>query len=76
MRQSRAVDGDTVLSGLRQLAKFRVLEHRLSDDTGLSRRQLLKRAGMAATASLPAVAAILVPKTAEAASCAWQRPAV
>ena len=68
MCQSRAVDGDTVLPGLRQLAKFRVLEHRLSDGTGLSRRQLLKRVGMAATVSLPAVASILAPEAAEAAS--------
>jgi hypothetical protein len=64
-----AVDVDMVRYGLRQLAKFRLLEQRLPDDAALSRRQLLKRLGVSATVSLPVVASILAPRAAEAVSC-------
>jgi hypothetical protein len=64
------VDGEMVRYGLRQLAKFRLLEDRLPEGVGLSRRQLLRRLGAAAAVGLPVVASILAPTAAEAATCA------
>jgi Coenzyme PQQ synthesis protein D (PqqD) len=64
------VDVEMVRYGLRQLAKFRLLEDRLPEGVGLSRRQLLRRVGVAAAVGLPVVASILAPTAAEAVSCA------
>ena len=64
-----AVDVETVRYGLRQLAKFRLLEDGLPQGMGLSRRQLLRRAGVAAAIGLPVVASILAPTAAEAGTC-------
>jgi hypothetical protein len=64
------VDVEMVRYGLRQLAKFRLLEDRLPEGAGLSRRQLLRRVGVAAAVGLPVVASILAPTAAEAATCA------
>jgi hypothetical protein len=64
------VDVEMVRYGLRQLAKFRLLEDRLPAGVGLSRRQLLQRVGAAAAIGVPVVASILAPTAAEAATCA------
>jgi Coenzyme PQQ synthesis protein D (PqqD) len=69
-RGDATVDVEVVRYGLRQLAKFRLLQDRLPEGVGLSRRQLLRRAGVAAALSLPLVASILAPTAAEAATCA------
>ncbi|MGH8067684.1 MAG: PqqD family protein [Candidatus Entotheonellia bacterium] len=64
-----AVDVETLRYGLRQLAKSRLLEDGLPEGMGLSRRQLLRRAGVVAAIGLPVVASVLAPTAAEAGTC-------
>jgi hypothetical protein len=63
------IDEAIVLHGLRQLSKRRLLAQRLSPGAGLSRRDVLRRAGVAAALALPVVSSILAPTAAEAATC-------
>ena len=60
---------DGVSHGLRQLGNFHLLENRLPKGAGLSRRQVLRRVGMAAAVGLPVVAPILASTAVEAGSC-------
>jgi len=59
--------------GLRQLAEAQLIERgsSSSSDAGrMSRRELMRRAGLAAVIALPVVTSIIAPTPAEASSCA------
>ena len=60
---------DGVSYSLRQLGEVHLLENRVPEGAGLSRRQVLRRVGMAAAVGLPVVASILAPTAVEAGSC-------
>jgi hypothetical protein len=64
-----SLDETVVLHGLRQLSKRHLLAQHLSPGAGLSRRDVLRRVGMAAALTLPVVSSILAPTAAEAATC-------
>ncbi|MEK6299639.1 MAG: PqqD family peptide modification chaperone [Acidobacteriota bacterium] len=62
-----------VLLGLAQLRKARLLEEPLtlssSPVSAISRREAIRRVGLAAAAALPVVTSIVAPKAAQAANC-------
>jgi len=66
-------DDEMVSFALEQLAKFKLLDTRagkpLHVKTGLSRREMVRRLGLAAAVSLPLVTSIVAPTPAQAASC-------
>lgn len=64
----QSLDETVILHGLRQLSKRHLLEQRLSVGASISRREVLRRVGVAAL-TLPVVSSILAPTAAEAASC-------
>lgn len=66
------VDEDVIWLGVEQLSKTHLLresaklpEHK----TGLSRREVMKRIGLAAAVALPVVTSIIAPTAAQAANC-------
>ena len=65
-----AVDEAFVMHGLGQLSKRRLLLQRVARGADLSRREALRRFGLAAAVGLPVVASILAPTAAEAVTCA------
>jgi Coenzyme PQQ synthesis protein D (PqqD) len=65
-----AVDEAFVMHGLAQLSKRRLLQQRVARGADLSRREALRRFGVAAAIGLPVVASILAPTAAEAVTCA------
>jgi len=62
-----------VLLGLAQLRKARLLEESLSPSSSpvpaISRREVIRRVGLAAAAALPMVTSIIAPRAAQAANC-------
>jgi len=67
-----SVDEDVVRLALDQLERARLLAERPSQTTGtvrVSRRQLMRRMGLAAAVSLPLVVSIPVPTAAQVQSC-------
>lgn len=67
-----AVPGEFVWLALEQPGRERLLEARVKRPAalaGLSRREMLRRVGLAAGHALPAVASIVAPTPADAASC-------
>lgn len=66
------VDEDVVWLGIDQLSKTHLLQERAKvpiDKTGLSRREVMKRIGLAAAVALPVVTSIIAPTAAQAANC-------
>jgi hypothetical protein len=59
--------------GLEQLRKARLLEEPIrpstSPVTAISRREVIRRVGLAAAVALPMVTSIIAPKAAQAANC-------
>jgi len=66
------VDQTAVWLAVEQLQKARLLADAPRRPTGLSRRELLKRLGVAAAVALPLVTTIRTPAAAQGASCAAQ----
>lgn len=67
-----AVPEELVWLALEQLGRDRLLDARPprpSELAGLSRREMMRRVGLAAAVALPAVASIVAPTRADAASC-------
>jgi hypothetical protein len=67
-----SVPEELVWLALEQLGRDRLLDARAARPpalAGLSRRELMKRVGLAAAVALPAVASIVAPTPAEASSC-------
>ena len=67
-----AVPEEFVWLALEQLGRDRLLEARVPRPAalaGLSRREMMRRVGLAAAVALPAVASIVAPTPADAASC-------
>ena len=64
------VSKDHVDLALLELANAGLLDAFTSEDTGLNRRKLIKRVGIAAAASLPVVASLAMPSSALAAGSA------
>jgi len=67
-------DGEVVVRfALEQLAKFKLLEasvgKQVSVKTGLTRREMMRRLGLAAAVTLPLVNSIVAPTPAQAATC-------
>jgi hypothetical protein len=64
---------DIVCLGLHQLRKARLLEEPFTLSpapiAAMSRREAMRRVGLAAAAALPVVTSIIAPKAAQAASC-------
>ena len=63
---------DLVWLALEQLARDRLLEEKVARPAalvGMTRRELVRRLGLGAVASLPLVTSILAPTAAQAASC-------
>ena len=65
------VDPDVVWLALNQLDRARLLEGKGSSSAppSISRRELLKRAGLAAAISLPLITSVMSPTPAQAATC-------
>jgi hypothetical protein len=66
------VDDDVIWLGVQQLNKVHLLQERAElpvQETGLSRRDLIKRIGVAAAVALPVVTSIIAPTAAQAANC-------
>jgi hypothetical protein len=66
------VPEEFVWLALEQLGRDGLLEERVARPealAGLSRRELIRRVGLAAAVTLPAVASIVAPTPADAASC-------
>jgi hypothetical protein len=66
------VDEDVIWLGVEQLSKTHLLQERASlpvDKSGLSRREVMKRIGLAAAVALPVVTSIIAPSAAQAANC-------
>ena len=69
---SKPVDEDLVWLGIQQLSKTNLLVERAalpSHKSGLSRREVMKRIGVAAAVALPVVTSIIAPTAAQAANC-------
>ena len=67
-----AVPEELVWLALEQLGRDRLLDARIPRPAalaGISRRELMRRVGLAAAITLPAVASIVAPTPAQAASC-------
>ena len=63
------VGEDVVWLALDQLGKSRLLQGRSQAAEGVSRRELMKRAGLAAAIALPMVTSIVAPNAVQAATC-------
>ena len=66
------VDEDIIWLGVEQLNKSKLLRERTTvpdQKLGLSRRDVMKRIGLAAAVSLPVVTSIIAPTAAQAANC-------
>ena len=66
------VDEDVIWLGVDQLSKTHLLQERArvpEDKSGLSRREVMKRIGLAAAVALPVVTSIMAPTAAQAANC-------
>ena len=66
------VDEDVIWLGVEQLGRTHLLQERAAlpeHKSGLSRRELMKRIGVAAAVALPVVTSILAPSAAQAANC-------
>jgi len=66
------VDEDVIWLGVEQLSKTNLLRERATlpgHKSGLSRRDLMKRIGLAAAVALPVVTSILAPTASQAANC-------
>jgi coenzyme PQQ synthesis protein D (PqqD) len=67
------IDEQVVWLGIDELGKAHLLAaERRAERAGLSRRDLLKRAGLAAVVALPLVTSIVAPEAAQAATCRTQ----
>jgi len=68
---SGTVDETVILIAFKQLSRAKLLEAPLANShaSGISRREILRRAGIAATVALPVVTSIIAPKAAQAANC-------
>ena len=69
----KRVGEDVVRLALDELAKSRLLEEsgarKWRGGEGMSRREMMKRAGLAAAVALPVVTSVIAPKAAQAATC-------
>jgi len=66
------VDEDVIWLGIEQLSKTHLLQERAllpEHKAGLSRREVMKRIGVAAAVALPVVTSIMAPSAAQAANC-------
>jgi hypothetical protein len=66
------VDEDVIWLGVEQLSKTHLLQERAKlpeHKSGLSRREVMKRIGLAAAVALPVVTSIMAPTAAQAANC-------
>jgi hypothetical protein len=66
------VDETTVWYGLKQLAKFHLLEEEVAPPQvvlGMSRRDFVRKAGITAAIAIPVISTIVAPTAASAASC-------
>lgn len=64
------MDADVVRLALKQLRRANLIEATMETRSpGLSRRELIKRAGIAAAVTLPLVTSIVAPTAVEAATC-------
>ena len=66
------VDEDVIWLGLDQLSKSHLLQERAAlpeEKARLSRREVMKRIGLAAAVALPVVTSIMAPTAAQAANC-------
>jgi hypothetical protein len=66
------VDEDVIWLGVEQLSKIHLLQERAAlpvHKSGLSRREVMKRIGVAAAVALPVVTSIMAPTAAQAANC-------
>jgi hypothetical protein len=66
------VDEDLIWLGVEQLSQRRLLQERAmmpEHKTGLSRREVMRRIGLAAAVALPVVTSIVAPTAAQAANC-------
>ena len=70
-RTGKQVGEDIVRLAIAQLAKGQLLEESANQPKaqGVSRREMMKRAGLAAAIALPVVTSIVAPKAAQAATC-------
>jgi hypothetical protein len=71
-RTNGPVEEDLVWLGVEQLSKSDLLRERATppkEASGLSRREVMKRIGLAAVVALPAVTSIIAPSAAQAANC-------
>jgi hypothetical protein len=66
------VDEDVIWLGVEQLSKTHLLQEAAKlpeHKSGLSRREVMKRIGLAAAVALPVVTSIIAPSAAQAANC-------
>lgn len=67
------VDEDVIWLGIEQLSKTHLLRERAKQlpapQAGVSRREVMKRIGLAAAVALPVVTSIIAPTAAQAANC-------
>jgi len=66
------VDEDVIWLGVEQLNKIHLLQEHAKlpeHKSGLSRREVMKRIGLAAAVALPVVTSIIAPSAAQAANC-------
>ncbi|MGA9772811.1 MAG: PqqD family peptide modification chaperone [Blastocatellia bacterium] len=63
------VGEDIVWLALNQLGKSRLLQGAATKNDGVSRREMMKRAGLAAAIALPVVTSIVAPTATQAATC-------
>ena len=71
-RINKPVDEDLIWLGVEQLSKSNLLSERPAlpiHKSGLTRRELMKRIGVAAAVALPVVTSIIAPTAAQAANC-------
>ena len=68
----KPVEEELVWLAVEQLAKRHLLEAKVGKGhptNGMTRREMVKRAGLAAAIALPAVTSLIAPKAAQAATC-------
>ena len=66
------VDEDVIWLGVEQLSKTHLLKERATlpeQKSGVSRREVMRRIGLAAAVALPVVTSIMAPTAAQAANC-------
>ena len=63
------VDEDVVWLAFEELWKLKLLEGEEQPESGLSRKQFVRRAGLAAAVALPVVSSLAVPSAASAVTC-------